>query len=188
MLCQEPWIFEFEAFDGAWSLLDCADSAGDEAATLCMARVLVARVVANALRRGTRGEDLDDDIACTQEYLDGMQLHARDAGMFRRMLCALRPFDAEKVVEELLSVCAAAGPIGHEGSARGFAELAYETAAARGLDETAHGAALALARLAKLQEAPWTARKWSAIARMHARRFARSRFRRARLVDSGNVN
>jgi hypothetical protein len=178
MLCQEPWIFEFEAFDGGWSLVDTADSTGHYAASLCFARVLVARVVANAVRRGIRGEDLADDIAITQSYLDGMHLHARDAGIFRRLLFALRPFDAANVVEELLSVCAAAGPLGHEGSARGFAELAYETAAAGGLDEGACGAALALARLAKLQEAPWSARKWNSIARVHSRRFARRRFRR----------
>ena len=182
MLCQEPWIFEFEAFDGAWPLADCADSAGPDAAALCVARVLVVRVVANAIRRGMRAEDLDDDITCTQEYLDGMHLPARDAGMFRRMLCGLRPFDAGNVVEELLNVCAAAGPGGHEGSVRGFAELAYETATARGLDEGACGAALALARLARLQEAPWTARKWRAIARVHARRCARRRFRRSGLL------
>jgi hypothetical protein len=176
MLCHEPWIFEFEAFDGAWSLGDCADSAGDDGAALCVARVLVARVVANAVRRGARSEDLDDDVASTQVYLDGMQLAVRDAGTFRRLLRALRPFDAGAVVEELLKVCASASTVGHEGSARGFAELAYETAAARGLDAGAYGAALALARLAKLQEAPWSARKWGAIARMHARRFTRGRF------------
>jgi hypothetical protein len=177
MLCQEPWIFEFEAFDGAWSLVDAAESTG-AAASLCVGRLLVARVVANAVRRGVRGEDLEDDIANTQEYLDGMRLPARDAAMFRRLLCALRPFDAQKVVEELLGVCAATRTAGHEGSARGFAELAYETATAGGLDEGAHGAALALARLATLQEAPWTARKWNAIARVHSRRFARRRFTR----------
>jgi hypothetical protein len=176
MLCQEPWIFEFEAFDGAWSLMDCADAADHDGAALCLARVIVARVVANAVRRRARGEDLDDDLACTQECLDGMHLPARDASIFRRLLGALRPFDAGDVVEELLSVCAAAARRGHEGSARGFAELAYETATASGLDEGAHGAALALARLAQLQEAPWTARKWNAIARVHARRFARGRF------------
>ena len=178
MLCQEPWIFEFEAFAGAWSLADCVDSADDDAASLCLARVLVVRVVANAVRRGVRGEDLTDDVAGTQEYLDGMHLPARDAGMFRRLLCALRPLDVERVVEELLKVCAAAALAGNEASARGFAELAYDTATTRGLDEGAFGAACALARLAKLQEAPWTARKWGAIARVHARRVVRGRLRR----------
>jgi hypothetical protein len=96
--------------------------------------------------------------------------------MFRRLLCALRTFDAQNVVEELLNVCAAAGAAGHEGSARGFAELAYQTATAGGLDEGANGAALALARLATLQEAPWSARKWNGFARVHKRRFARTRF------------
>jgi hypothetical protein len=125
-----------------------------------------------------RGEDLDEDISATADYLTTLRMSARHRRMLQRLLGALRPYDPACVVELLLAGCAAAAAGGTEAGARGLAELAYEAAAAHHLDAGAQGAALALARLAKLQEAPWSARMWSAIGRMHARRFARQRFAR----------
>lgn len=176
MNCHEAWTFEFEAFDGAWALEDCAQARDDAGAVLCVARMLVTRVVADAVRRRIRSEDLDDDVASVEAYVNGLEIAPEARRALRHMLAALRPFDPGRVAEELLRGCAAATAEGHEGSARAFAELAYEAAAAHGVEAGAHGAALALARLATLQEAPWNARKWRAIARMHGRRSARRRF------------
>lgn len=176
MLCHEPWAFEFEAFDGGWSLADCNHSAGDDAIALCLARMLVLRVVADAVRRQVRAEDLSDDVAETRAYVAGLRLAPHHARSLDRLLAALTPFDPEAIAEQLMRGCAAACAGGQEGGARGLAELAYETAVVYRLDASAQGAAFALAHLATLQEAPWNARKWRAIARVHGQRFARARF------------
>lgn len=178
MLHQEPWTFEFEAFDGARSLTDGCDAVGEDAMAVCLARLLVVRVVANAVRRQIRSEDLREDVTGTRLYLSAMRIEKRDARVFDRLLTALTPYDPDAIVEQLL--CASVHALSHdqEGSARGLAELAYETAAAQRLDVGAQGAALALARIATMQEAPWNARKWRAIARLHKRQAIRWRFAR----------
>lgn len=176
MLHQEPWTFEFEAFDGARALSDGCDAVGEDAMAVCLARVLVVRVVANAVHRQIRSEDLGEDVAGTRLYLSAMEIGEPDARVFDRLLGALTPYDPEAITEQLLCASVLALAHGQEGSARGLAELAYETAAAHRLDVGAQGAALALARIARMQEAPWNARKWRAIARLHTRQAIRRRF------------
>lgn len=173
---REPWSFEFEAFDGARALTDGCEAAGEEALAVCLARVLVVRVVANAVHRQIRSEDLREDVAGTRVYLAEMGIEEEDARVFDRLLGALTPYDPDAIAEHLLRASARALALQHEGSARGLAELAYQTAAAHRLEMSAHGSALALARIATMQEAPWNARKWRAIARLHLRRAVRLRF------------
>ena len=80
-----------------------------------------------------------------------------------------------RLAEELLRECAAAGRAGLDGSARSLADLAYDAALAFELDAVAQGAALALARLATLQECPGAARKWQALGHTHGRQCALAR-------------
>ena len=169
MLWQEQWLFEFEAFDGGWAL-------ADDVAMVSVAHILVIRVVANAIRRRIRGEDLHDDISSTLSYLADLPLAAHHRRAFNRLLDALTPFDPARVTEDLLHACALAGADGRDGAARGLAELAYEAGASFELDGSAQGAALALSGLAAKQEAPWSSRKWRAIARMHRVRSHNRRF------------
>jgi hypothetical protein len=176
MLHQEPWTFEYEAFDGARALSDSCDAVDEAAMAVCLARVLVVRVVANAVHRQIRSEDLREDVAGTRLYLGEMLIPEKDARVFDRLLGALTPYDPDAITEQLLAASVLALARHQEGSARGLAELAYEAAAAHRRDEGAHGAALALARIASMQEAPWNARKWRAIARMHVRQAIRRRF------------
>ena len=176
MLCHESWTFEFEGFDGGWALSDCGDARDDDALALCLARTLVVGVVANAVRRQVRGEDLQESLEGAQAYLGALSIAPRDAQILHRLLASVTPFDPAAVIELLLQACARACGHGHEGGARGFAELAYEAAVANRLDMPASAAAFALARIAVLQEAPWSARQWRAIARLHTRRAVRERF------------
>ncbi|MGQ0813881.1 MAG: hypothetical protein ACT4O1_05390 [Gemmatimonadota bacterium] len=179
MLYQESWALDCEAFDGDWMLTDCADQVRDEIIVLCVARMLVVRIVADAVRRQLRSEDLREDVAVARAYLAELELEAFDGRALDRLLAALTPFDPQRITDELLALCAAACTGGLNGSARCVAELAYETALFYGLDDAANGSALALARLAALQECPQTSRRWQARSHVHARRAAHKRFAHA---------
>lgn len=174
MLCTEHWSLECEDFRGGWILADCAASRPADELRLCVARLAVVRVVANALGPRLRGEDLRDDVTMTRAYLAELEIDPKRRRGLLRMLDALSPFDPARVAEELLTECATAGRAALEGSARSLAELAYETALLHDLHDTAQGAALALSRLATLQECPRNARKWQALSYMHGRRAARA--------------
>ncbi|MGQ0562952.1 MAG: hypothetical protein ACT443_13895 [Gemmatimonadota bacterium] len=169
-------MLDCEAFDGDWILSDCARPLTTEIVIVCLARLLVVRVVADAVRRQMRSEDLCEDVSATRAYLADLAMNDAESGALDRLLAALTPFDPERITEELLAGCARAHAAGLDGSARCFAELAYETAALHRLDAGAQGAALAIARLATLDEAPRSARKWQARGYVHGRREARSRF------------
>jgi hypothetical protein len=175
MLCTEYWALDCEAFRGGWILADCGDGHPDNELRVCVARLAVVRVAANAVGRQLRGEDLRDDVAMTREYLAALEIDpCRRRGLLR-VLDALVPFDPACLAEELLSECAASGRAALDGSARTLAELAYDAALSHDLHATAQGAALALARLAVQQECPRSARKWQALSTMHGRRAARAR-------------
>ena len=176
MLCHESWTLESEAFDGAWILGDCCGSIQEATAVTCMARMLAVRVVANAVRRKMRSEDIREDVGCTRAYLDDLALGARDACALGRLLGALTPFDPVRIAEELLAICVTACADGLDGTARSLAELAYDTASAHRLDDLAQGAASALSRCAALQECPRIAGEWRVRARAHRRRASFQRF------------
>jgi hypothetical protein len=174
MLCTEFWALDCEEFDGGWILNDCGDSAYS-AQPICLARLVVVGVAAHAIRRQRRGEDLRDDVAGARAYLAELDLTATTRRGLLRVLDALTPFDPARLAEELLNQCAVAGRAGLDGSARSLAELAYDAALAFELNAAAQGAALALARLATLQECPGAARKWQALGHTHGRQCALAR-------------
>jgi hypothetical protein len=175
MLCTEYWALDCEEFRGGWILADCGDGHSDDALRVCVARLAVVRVAANALGRQLRGEDLRDDVAMTREYIAALEIDSGRRRGLLRVLDALFPFDPARIAEELLNECAASGRAMLDGSARSLAELAYDAALAHDLHATAQGAALALSRLATLHECPRSARTWQALSTMHGRRATRAR-------------
>jgi len=174
MLCTEYWALDCEEFRGGWILADCGEGHPDDELRVCVARLAVVRVAANALGPQLRGEDLRDDVAMTREYIAALEMDPRRRRGLLRVLDALLPFDPARLAEELLNECVASGRSALDGSARSLAELAYDLALSHGLHASAQGAALALARLAALQECPRSARKWQALGVMHGRRAARA--------------
>jgi hypothetical protein len=118
---------DFEAFDGARILDDCA-ACDDDALPRSLAALLTVRVVANAVRRHARGEDLTDDVAEIHEYLAALSLSPVQRTILRRVLGSLLPFDAQRVAAELMSASRAARRAGLPATARCFAELACDAA------------------------------------------------------------
>ena len=171
----EWWSFEWETFDGSWILEECAEETDEDALACGLARVLLARIAAHAVRRDTRGEDLCDDLTATSEYLEQLALPPHELNPGRRLLAALVPFDAEAIAEALLSLAWNARAEGLDRTARSLAQLAYEAAASHLRFGMAQGSALALAHLAWLQECPRVARKWQRVAYLHGRRVVRVR-------------
>lgn len=171
----EYWALDCEEFDGGWILADLGDGHPDARQQECVARLAVVRVAANAIRRQVRGEDVSDDVAMTRAYLAELAIAPERRRALLRVLAALAPYDPARLAEELLNDCAAASRAGLLGSARSLAELAYEAALLHTLHVTAQGAALALSRLATLQECPRSARKWQALALLHGQRSAQAR-------------
>lgn len=173
-LALESWSFEWEWFDGAWILDDCTGELDEGVAARCLALLIVMRIAANAIRRQLRGEDLSDDVTEALEYIEALALAANDSRQLRHLLNALTPFHPDRVAEQLLAVAWSAHEQRMDRTARSLSELAYETMTRYGgANGTAQGAALAIARLAQLDECPFTARKWRGLAYVHGRRAAR---------------
>lgn len=174
MTIAESWDLECETFDGVWILNECEAGLADDIAAGCFALVLAVRVVANAVRRGLRGEDLRDDVAEVRDYMDAIRLRSDQYYPLQRLLAALVPFNPERVSEELLAATWLARRDGLDRAARSLAELAYDSARlAPQSDAHAQCAAFALSRLALLDECPRAARKWRRFAHVHGRRAAR---------------
>lgn len=170
----EWWGFEWELFDGAWILTECEADLEEDVVAGCLALVIVIRIVAHAVRWRRRGEDLSDDVAEACEYLAALPLRSPQSRQLRRLLGSLEPFHPERVGEELLAAAWQARRDGLDRAARSLVELAYHARVLYGgLDAVAQGAALAIARLAELDECSFTARKWRGIAYVHGRRAAR---------------
>lgn len=174
MVIAESWDLECETFDGLWILHEFEAELAEDVAAGCLMLVLTVRVVANAVRRGLRGEDLRDDIVEVRDYMDAVRLRSKQHRQLQRLLGALVPFNPERVSEELLAASWLARRDRLDRAARSLAELAYGSARlASGSDAHAQCAALALSRLAWLDECPRAARKWRRIAYVHGRRAAR---------------
>jgi hypothetical protein len=172
----EWWSFEWEKFDGSWILEECAaGDDGDSALATCVARLLIVRLAANAVRRDIRAEDLYDEIVEAADYLAALPCSAAERNAARRLLAALVPFDPEAIAHALLHSAWNACAEGLDATARSLAQLAYDAASSNAQYGAAHGAALALAHLAKLQECPRVARKWRSIAYLHRRRAMKQR-------------
>lgn len=169
-LTLEWWALDGEEFDGAWMLEECSTDLHEGVAAQCIARMLVARLAGRAVRFAMRGEDLADDISATNAYLEQLRLAPIDLWSAKRILAALLPFDPERLVDELLRMSASAAGEGLDLSARSLAESAYDAASRHGHHRAAQSAALALSRLAKLQECPRASRRWRGVAYAHGRR------------------
>lgn len=170
----EAWSFDWEMFDGAWIMDDCTADLDEELAARSLGLLVVVRVVASAVRRQLRAEDLSDDVAEALEYIEALCLSAHDSRQLCHLLGALTPFHPDRVAEQLLAAAWSAHAQRMDRTARSLSELAYETSCRYGGgNATAHGAALAIGRLARLDECPFTARRWRGIAYVHGRRAAR---------------
>jgi hypothetical protein len=173
-LTTEWWSLDGEQFDGAWMLEECTSDLDAAAAAKCVARMLVARVAGRAVRFDARNEGLAADLSATNAYLEQLRLAPMDLWSAKRILAALLPFDSERLVTELLRMSAAASAEGLDLSARSLAHSAYDAAVRHAHQRAAQRAALALSRLAKLQECPRAARRWRGVAYVHGRRASRA--------------
>jgi hypothetical protein len=168
-LTLEWWALDGEEFDGAWMLAECTNLQ-EAAAAHCIARMLVVRVAGRAVRFAARSEDLAADIAVTHAYLEQLRLAPIDLWSAKRVLSALLPFDPKRLIDGLLRMSATASGEGLDLSARSLAHVAYDAAVKHAYHRAAQSAALALARLAKLQECPRAARRWRGVAYAHGKR------------------
>lgn len=166
----EWWALDGEAFDGGWMMEDWHPDLPDAEAAHGIARMLVAGVAGRAVRFAASGEGLAADISAADTYLEQLRLAPIDLWSAKRVLAALQPLDPERLIAELLCMSAGAARAGLDMSARSLAHGAYDAAVRHTCHRAAQSAALALSRLAKLQECPRTARRWRGVAYAHGRR------------------
>lgn len=172
----DAWTLHGESFEGEALLQEvCAESCDDMFFDVALACILALRVVADCIYRHSRAEDLSAELESLREYLAALDLTAVEFRSLAAITAALHPLQPARLADELLAMCRIL--IGHDlrAGARAFAELAHETAMAFEVPEARHAAALALGRLALLDECPRSARLWQGRAAVHQRRVVRRR-------------
>lgn len=153
---RELWETETEPFPGALTLWDLEDTAGDDAATI-LARYAVLRcMVAAAAGRRAR---FRCERRAAKAYLDATPEPARRP--LRRMLGRGGAVPAV-LFRSLVEVGLHAARCGHAGGAYTFLRWAYEVAVAERRRRPAARVAARLARLAVEDDAPYSARRWTA--------------------------
>ncbi|HUP89547.1 MAG TPA: hypothetical protein VM100_09360 [Longimicrobiales bacterium] len=172
----DAWPLHSDAFEGEALLREvCDQSCDDMFFDVALACILVLRVVADCVRRHSRGEDLADELESLRDYNAELELTAVEFRAMSAITASLHPLQPAKLADELLVMCRIL--LGHDlrAGARAFAELAYETAMQFEVSDARHAAALALGRLALLEECPRSARLWQGRAGVHQRRVVRRR-------------
>lgn len=171
----DEWALNGERYEGSWICEEICiqdEDANIDAPFACM---LVIRVAANCVRRDLRGEDLCDDIAAVQEYVNALYLTPHERSCLALALQALHPLAPRRLGEQLLAAGTLFLTRDLRASARVCAELAYDTGRRFQLDDVAAAAALAISRLALLEESPRSSRLWRGRAAIFQRRERRER-------------
>lgn len=152
---RELWTRETEPYPGALVLWDL-DDAGDEDAAVILARFAVARWIMVAAHRG-RGR-LRRERHAVHGYLRQVPVPAR--GPLLRLLRKRAPAP-RSFYRALRATGMQAAEYRHAGGAYTFLRLAYEIAIGAAQRRPAARIAAHLARLAAVDDAPYSARVWT---------------------------
>lgn len=176
-MLRPPELFEessaFEIYPGATVLEDLADLADDRASLRILARYTVLRLLVLSAAGWLAGAKLRQERRIALEHLALLPEHDWERLSLERLADLCRETPAESIVTAAVVAAEAAAKREHVMGAFALYRAAFELARRRAWWGEAAALARGVSRLARLNEAHWSARLWERRARVLERRVAR---------------